>query len=84
MAKIHVHKIDYHRNGVSGEGFHVCKFIDSKEGFMIGIVFPSAGYCAVMNIDMLSEGIIDFGKNSYKGDHYEKELRQAIASWGKN
>ncbi len=65
-------KIEYHRNGVGGMGFHVVLFHDSdgKEGHgrnMVGVVFNSknqddphqtTGYCAVMDRDLLAKGVI--------------------------
>ena len=75
-------KVDYHRNGVCGEGFHVATF-DMKRGNerhkMVGILFGDAGQCAILDIDMLSANNIEFGEgNSWRGDHFEDELRDAI------
>jgi hypothetical protein len=32
--------IDYHRNGISGEGFYVVNFTDTENGAMMAVVFP--------------------------------------------
>ncbi len=70
-----IEKLDYHRNGISGEGFHVA-IIDCPEGGrMVAIRFPDTEtsniQCAVLNIDMLAAGNIEFGAgNSWRGDHY--------------
>lgn len=40
--KIVIEKIDYHRNGVGGEGFHVVLFAEPKEERrMAAVVFPT-------------------------------------------
>lgn len=75
-------KVDYHRNGVAGEGFHVATF-DMREGNerhkMVGILFGESGQCAVLDIDMLSANNIEFAQgNSWRGDYFEPELRAAI------
>ena len=75
-------KVDYHRNGVAGEGFRVATF-DMQEGNehhkMVGILFGESGQCAILDIDMLSANNIEFAQgNSWRGDHFEPELRAAI------
>lgn len=84
-----IHEIAYHRNGVGGVGFHVVKFTCPEAGEMVAILFELAdpdhsevqwnGHCAVLNRDLLADGIIAFGENSWRGDQYEAELREAIA-----
>jgi hypothetical protein len=77
-------KVDYHRNGIGGNGFYVALF-DMKEGCeevrkMVGVVFPEAGTVAVFDLKMLAEGNIEFANgNSWRGDMFEPELREAIA-----
>jgi hypothetical protein len=75
-------KIDYHRNGIAGEGFHVATFHmkdGDKRHHMVGVVFEGEGQCAVFDIDMLKEDNIEFARgNSWRGDHFEDELRAAI------
>ena len=84
-----IKKIARHRNGVAGEGFHVVTFYDQELGDqyrMVAVLFGLDedsrqkwnGRCAVLNIDMLDEGIIEFGANSWRGDQYESALREAI------
>jgi hypothetical protein len=76
-------RVDYHRNGIGGIGFHVALF-DNKtsegtERRMVGVVFPEAGACAVFDVDELSKGNIQFAHgNSWRGDHFEPQLREAI------
>jgi len=89
-----IEEIAHHRNGVSGESFDVIKFVCPENGNMIGIVFDLNwihdhktqtarqqtwnGRVAVLNRDLLAEGNIRFGENSWRGDHYEQDLRDAI------
>ncbi len=74
--------IDSHRNGVTGNPFHVILFLDSKiGGTMLGIVFPETGSCAVLNVEMLTEGNIAFASNSWRGDYFEDDLRKFILKY---
>lgn len=79
-----IHYIDYHRNGVSGTGFNVVVFDDKEAGekkrTMLGIVFPDRGNCAVFDISLVAKGDVRFFFNSWRGDHYEDDLRTAIAA----
>lgn len=78
MSKITVSQVAYHRNGIGGEGFYAVKFNDPEHGDMVASVFDGHGQVAVYQIDLLkSEGIV-FGVNSWRGDHYEGQLREAI------
>lgn len=78
-----INEVHYHRNGISGEPFHVVKFTEKKTNF-IGVVFPLDdgdtwnGRVAVFDLDLLAQGNIAFGENSWRGDTYESALRQAI------
>ena len=79
-----IQKSAYHRNGVSGEGFNVLTFNWSDEAktnrHMVAVVFEGQGQCAVLDIDELVEDNIEFAQgNSWRGDHFERELREAIA-----
>lgn len=75
--------IDYHRNGISGEGFYVMTF-NMQDGdilrHMVGVVYPDdGGYCSVFDIDELQKDNIKFAQgNSWRGDSYESDLRRAI------
>jgi hypothetical protein len=83
--------IEYHRNGVAGEGFHVVLFTEqdgrNKATNMIATVFPVRdelgdmdcnGRVAVLDRDFLAIGLIAH-PNRFRGDCYEKWLRQQIA-----
>jgi hypothetical protein len=77
-------RVNYHRNGIAGEGFHVALFDNHIDGekqprHMVGIVFQGAGQCACFDVGELQKGNIQFAQgNSWRGDHYEGELRVAI------
>lgn len=83
---IKIMEIAHHRNGVAGAPFSVVKFVCPENGPMVGIVFALDddddfgwdGRCAVFQSDLLADGIIAFGQNSWRGDHYEIPLRKAI------
>ena len=84
---IHVKEVAYHRNGVGGEGFHVVRFAwDEAESSslrnMVGIVFEGSGRVAVLDADLTAMGNIAFAMgNSWRGDHFEAVLREAIESY---
>lgn len=40
-------------------------------------------YCAVFDLDLLSEGNITFGENSFRGDHYADALFDAVTQFNK-
>lgn len=88
-------EVDYHRNGISGIGFHIVKFHDKANGPMVGILFSSpannwgalkennTGYCAVFNRDRLKDDDYRFMYNSWRGDVFEPFLRRCIAEYDK-
>jgi hypothetical protein len=88
--KIENIKLAYHRNGVSGEGFHVATFnwLDTDHSpainrNMTAVVFEGSGRCAVFDRDMLKDANIEFGNgNSWRGDNFETLLRDAIKERG--
>jgi hypothetical protein len=77
-------KVAYHRNGVSGEGFHIITFHNNEDHIdMVGIVFEGSGQVAVFDRKLLGEGVIEFRQNSWRGDSFEPSLREVIAEWNK-
>lgn len=78
-----IKQIASHRNGVGGEGFHAVLFT-AREGnrHMVATVFEAPGHVSVLEVPMLSmkEGVT-FGLNSWAGDTFERELREAISKW---
>lgn len=79
--KLRIEHIAHHRNGVCGTPFHVVLFRDPDEGRMVGVLFDTPDHLAVFHLDMLLAGEIAFGVNSWRGDHYEPALRQAVRSF---
>ena len=71
----------HHRNGICGAPFEVCIF-DSIEGNtttrMVGILFEGRGQVAVFDLGLLAAGDVAFGSNSWRGDEFEKPLRDAL------
>lgn len=56
-------------------------FEGKPDAQFIGIVFDEPGCCAVICTDRIATHGIAFAKgNSWRGDQYEPELREAIAS----
>jgi len=72
-----------HRNGCTGTYFYVVLFTiknGRKNRNMMATVFQEPGNVAVLDVDETKAGNIEFGMgNSWRGDTYEKELRQAIS-----
>ena len=76
-----IREVAYHRNGVCGAPFHAVRFRFENEE-MLAIVFEEPGECAVLSIPKLSEPAgVAFGRNSWRGDHFETDVRRAIADW---
>lgn len=73
--------VAHHRNGVSGNPFYVITFRDGRQK-MLGIVFEEQqGNVAVFDSELLSQGVIAFGENSWRGDDYETFLRAAAKQY---
>lgn len=81
-------EVAYHRNGVSGEPFH-CVIFDKKEDGqttrMLAVRFADDegdGYqnprIAIFDIALLYESVIEFGENSFRGDHFVDDIDKAI------
>ncbi len=84
--EVKVEEVDYHRNGIGGEGFHIIKFQSRDDGEgefqdMIGIVFEEAMTTAVFNRRLLGNGEIRFMHNSFRGDVFDLHLRRGITAW---
>lgn len=78
MTELKIVDVAFHRNGVGGVGFYAVLFDDKENGRMVASLFDSPGYCAVYQVEMLSNGDVKFGSNSWRGDHYESQLRPAV------
>ena len=70
----------HHRNGISGAPFDVALFEDHEPGGSrkVAILFEQPCQCAVLDVAKLAQGDIAFASNSWRGDHYEPQLRKAI------
>jgi hypothetical protein len=84
--EIKIKKIAHHRNGVGGNGFYVVLFSWKEEGThkrnMQGIIFNGRGNCAILDVDEMVKCNIDFAMgNSWRGDHFESDLRKAIKEY---
>lgn len=94
--KLTIDTIDYHRNGIAGEGFHVVTFIkesdESPTTNMVAVLFfdydeeteneyVQVGRCAVFDRDLIGKNEIRFFHNSWRGDRFEHLLTQAIREW---
>jgi hypothetical protein len=78
--KLTIIDIAHHRNGISGAPFDTVLFDDTgPEGSRkVGILFDEQHHCAVLDVAKLAAGDIAFGSNSWRGDHYEPTLRNAV------
>ena len=89
-TKVNVTDVKWHRNGISGEGFHVVLFgwVDGKKNRkMVATVFganekkPSMR-TAVFDRDELAAGNVAFaGGNSWRGDYFAEALNDAITEY---
>lgn len=65
-------KVRYHRNGISGEGFHLCRFLYLRAAQTVemqAVVFEASGQIAVTSDDI---------NQRWRGDEFELALREAI------
>lgn len=82
MIKTILHT-DYHRNGISGTPFNVVLFIDAESGEKFVGIIPEGDEnkwnAFVLSVDrMANDNDIAFGSNSWRGDNYAAELKEAI------
>ena len=84
MSDYKIVAVDYHRNGSSGNGFHVVLFTEGRgtdRDTKIATVFPEPGNIAILSITMMAQGKIGDGQNRWRAEDYEKEMREAIRQW---
>lgn len=74
--------IAHHRNGVMGESFYVCLFTENKKNLM-GVLFPTDNLMtvSVFDVDLLHNGVISFGDNSFRGDEYYHDIKRWVHSF---
>lgn len=77
------HDIAFHRNGICGAPFHVVLFDDAgpQGSRKVALVFDQPGHVAVLDVALLTEGNIQFGENSWRGDAFEPVLRRLITQF---
>lgn len=82
LKNLQIINADFHRNGVSGAPFMVALVDDPEHGdTKLVIMFKEQGHTAVLSLDSLIQNEdISFGSNSWRGDHYEGELREELWS----
>ena len=79
-VNVKILQVAWHRNGIAGEAFHVVRFQNDEQN-MVGIVFKDRGHVAVLDTDLLHDGIIAMGENSWRGDVFEPQLREAVEQY---
>ena len=81
--KLKIINVAHHRNGVTGAPFDVALFRERgrRARRKVAILFEENGHCAVFDVARLAAGDIAFGSNSWRGDEYEPDLRDAIAAF---
>lgn len=80
--KIKIIQASFHRNGICGNGFYAILFDwteDKVTRRMVATLFDEPGSCAVLEVSKLSsEDGVAFGSNSWRGDHFEDDLRTLV------
>lgn len=81
---IQIQEASFHRNGISGLGFYAIRFLfkpedsEKPENFL-ATLFDEPGACAVFSLDRIETQGVGFAMgNSWRGDHFESELRKRI------
>jgi len=83
---LRIDEIAYHRNGISGAGFHAvlfCKRYGRHWRKFFAAVFEEPGNVAVICLDLVTEHGVNKFKNAWRGDTFEHDLREAIEAAGK-
>lgn len=71
-------KAAFHRNGIAGDPFYV-GIVRERGCDMLVVTFLSDPLrTAAFDIELLGEGNIAFGENSFRGDQYSREYREEI------
>ena len=80
--KIKIRKMARHRNGISGEPFHVLLFSSKEISNGIAIIFKEASglnpMVAILDLDKAATGDIAFGSNSWHGDEFSDQIRLTL------
>jgi hypothetical protein len=78
VKSIKVKEIAHHRNGVSGNGFHIVLFKHGKRNMMAVAFDDQPGSIAILDTDLLAEGNIKFGENSWRHETYAPAIEKAL------
>ena len=75
--------VQYHRNGICGDGFH-CAIVTDKKWAKTDLLITHFDIkdhcaCAVYQVDLLPN--IAFGENSWRGDNYTYSMVKAIKEY---
>jgi len=90
MENFTIEKHERHRNGVAGYPFHVGIITDEDGTTKVFVHFEETeaeikahGWqnprTAILDVDLLAKGVIEFGANSHRGDHYSDKIKAHIA-----
>ena len=76
--------VAHHRNGVHGTPFDVVLFKDKDTGELFVGILPDCDQnehnSFVLSVDRMSKGSVTFAENSWRGDNYAQELKQAVTN----
>ena len=86
-----IESFERHRNGICGYPFHVGLITDEDGSRKVFVHFEETEReveehgcqnprTAILDIAKLEDGVIDFGINSYRGDHYTDKIEAHIKS----
>lgn len=77
-VQVMVPEVHFHRNGVTGEPFYLVSFITFDDEAMARplVAVVTSSLCAVITPDNIKE--------RWRGDHFESEIRAAVATWEDN
>ena len=90
MTDFTIGKHERHRNGVAGYPFHVGLITDEDGTTKVFVHFEETeeeikahGWqnprTAILDVDLLAKGVVEFGENSHRGDYYSHQIEEHIA-----
>lgn len=89
IDKMKFRNVQYHRNGVCGTGFHCAVVYDPAvakdfgDGEMLVTYFEIKNECCCAAYRLSQLPNINFGENSWRGDHYADAMKKAIIAYEK-
>lgn len=78
--------VAYHRNGSEGNGFYVVAFespIDGELRQFVATVFSGEGNIAILDRDLLANGVIEFGRNSWQYESFKDGILAAVERYNR-